>query len=101
MDWYPNDISPFKCIFVNMTNEISCTNLKTPTISLTITSAIMKMHNPSLDDDKTLVVSLGTNTLTKDTEYVLQVSLFNLVPNIQKISPSIEFYIVSSNGLVY
>ena len=49
----------------------------------------MQEHNPSIDDDKTLVVSLGTNTLTKDTEYVLQVSLFNAVPNIQKISPSI------------
>lgn len=61
----------------------------------------MQLHNPSIADDKTLVVDLGTNTLTKDTEYVLQVSLFNPVPNIQKISPSMEFYIVSKNGLVY
>jgi hypothetical protein len=46
-------------------------------------------------------VDLASNLLTVDTEYELQITLFNPVSNIQKISPSIEFYIVSSTGLVY
>jgi len=58
---------------------------KTPSID----STIMKKHNQYLKDDKTIVINMQTNTLTKNTEYVLQISLINPVPNIQKISPSI------------
>ena len=104
MSWYATDVSPHTCIFLNHTNTgIQCTNLKTPSadVPITITSAIMQSHNSLLADDKTLVLDLASNTLTKDTEYKLQITLYNPVSNIQKISPSIEIYIVSGTGLVY
>jgi hypothetical protein len=39
--------------------------------------------------------------LVKDTEYFLQLHLYNTIPSIRKISPSAEIYVVSEEGLVY
>jgi hypothetical protein len=43
---------------------------------------------------------LGSNLLP-GTTYSLQLHLYNVVPNIEMISPSVEMYTVSTDGLVY
>ena len=60
----------------------------------------MLSFNSQLSATKTDVVKLGSNLLAS-TSYHLQLHLYNVIPNIQKISPSIEMYTVSNNGLLY
>lgn len=100
MDWYSANLSPYNCLLVNTTITISCTNLVIPTFPLTITTAQMLKFNPKLSTSKTIAILVSSNLLP-DTPYALQLHLYNVVPNIQKISPSIEMYTISSNGLIY
>ena len=53
-----------------------------------------------MTETKTVAVLLKNNLLN-NTEYNLQLHLLNIVPNIRKISPSAEIYVVSKDGLVY
>jgi hypothetical protein len=85
---------------VNTTIQLDCTNFANPLFQLTITVAQLHEHNPYLSELKTVAVLLKNN-LVKNTEYSLQLHLFNIVPNIRKISPSAEIYVVSKDGLVY
>jgi len=39
--------------------------------------------------------------LLQNTTYSLELHLYNVVPNIQKISPSVEMYTMSASGLIY
>lgn len=100
MDWYSTSLLPYNCIIVNSTINIACTNLASPTFPLTITTAQVLKLNPLLSTAKTVAVLVQSNLLP-NTVYSLQLHLYNVVPNIQKISPSIEMYTVSYNGLVY
>lgn len=100
MDWYSTSLLPYNCILVNSSIAIACTNLAAPTFPLTITTAQVLKLNPLLATSKTVAVLVQSNLLP-NTVYSLQLHLYNVVPNIQKISPSIEMYTVSYNGLVY
>jgi hypothetical protein len=100
MDWYSASLSPYNCILVNTTIAVSCTNLASPTFSLTITTAQILKFNSKLPTTKTIAILIGSNLLP-NTEYALQVHLYNVIPNIKKISPSIEMYTISYNGLIY
>ena len=74
-----------------MVNEINinvaCTNLNAPTFPLTITEAVLKLNNQYLTFTKTVAVLLKNN-LVKNYEYKLQLHLYNIIPNIRKISQS-------------
>ena len=48
MDWLPNPIDPHQCIFVNESVDISCTNLASPSFTLTFTYDAIITHNPQL-----------------------------------------------------
>jgi hypothetical protein len=100
MDWYTASLTPYNCILVNTTIPLSCTNLVSPTFALTITTAQILKFNSKLSTTKTVTVLIGSNLLA-NTEYSLQLHLYNVIPSIQKISPSIEMYTVSYNGLIY
>jgi hypothetical protein len=100
MDWYTPPLTPYNCILVNTTIPISCTNLASPTFTLTINTAQVLKFNPLLSTANTVAIQVGSNLLA-NTNYALQLHLFNVIPNIQKISPSIEIYTISYNGLIY
>jgi len=100
MDWYAGSLAPYNCLLVNTSIAVTCTNLAAPLFPLTITTAQVTKYNSKITAAKTIAVLLGSNLLAA-TAYTLQVHLYNVVPNIQKISPSIEMYTVSSNGLFY
>ena len=61
----------------------------------------MLIHNPQLPDDTTLVVKLHNTLEANNTEHHLQIALYNTVPNLKKISPSIEIYAINPDGLIY
>ena len=42
MDWYSAALTPFRCIMVNTSIYLDCTNFATPTFALTITVAQLK-----------------------------------------------------------
>jgi hypothetical protein len=100
MDWYTASLTPYNCILVNSSITVSCTNLATPTFPLTITTAQVLKFNPKLSTTNTVAVLINSNLLP-DTAYSLQLHLYNVIPAIQKISPSIEMCTVSYNGLIY
>jgi hypothetical protein len=96
MGWYSTSVLPYNCVLVNTTISISCSNLA----SLTALETQVKKFNVLLSSTLTVAVLLNSNLLA-NTPYALQVHLYNVIPSIQKISPSIEMYAVSSTGLVY
>lgn len=100
MAWYSANLLPYNCILVNTSIPVSCTNLASPTFSLTISTAQILKFNSKLSTTETVAVLVGSNLLA-NTQYSIQLHLYNVIPNIQKISPSIEMYTVSSNGLIY
>ena len=100
MDWYSLHIMPFQCIFVNSSITTTCTNLDQPSFSIPNLENKMLAFNPQMDVNRTVVIKLNNNLLP-NTEYFLQLHLLNVIPNIRKISSSIEMYTVSNNGLVY
>ena len=100
MDWYSAEVVPYNCILVNTSISITCTNLNNPTFTIPDLETNMLAFNTQLSNTKTVVVKLGSNLLTS-TNYHLQLHLYNVIPNIQKISPSVEMYTVSNNGLIY
>jgi hypothetical protein len=100
MDWYTTDLLPYNCIIVNSTIAVSCTNLAAPTFPLTITTAQILKFNPKLLTTVTVAVLVSSNLLA-GTTYSLQLHLYNVIPNIKEISPSIEMYTISYNGLIY
>ena len=100
MDWYTTAVTPYNCLLVNSSISIACTNLATPTFPLTITSAQVLKFNPKITTSRTIVILLNSNLLAS-TVYTLQLHLYNVVSNIQKISSNIEIYSMSSKGLFY
>ena len=100
MDWYSSDLLPHSCQLVNTSIPLTCTNFNSPGFPLTITTAHFAKFNSILSPSKMVAIQLGSNILPGVT-YALEVHLYNVVPNIQKISPSIEMYTMSSTGLVY
>jgi hypothetical protein len=100
MDWYTGSLTPYNCLLVNTSIAVTCTNLAAPLFPLTVTTAQVTKYNAKITPSKTIAVLLSSNLLAS-TIYTLQVHLYNVVPNIQKISPSIEMYTVSANGLFY
>ena len=100
LDWLALPIDPHKCLFVNSSLEIECTNLDSPDFTLPFSTDDLLIHNDQLDLDRTLAIKLVDGFLA-DTEYFLEFSLINLVENIAKISPSIEIYLINEDGLVY
>ena len=100
MDWYTSTVRPYNCYLVNSSISTPCTNLASPTFSLTISTSSLSKFNSILSASKVVVVQI-TNSFLANTNYALQIHLYNVVPNIQKISPSVEMYTMSSNGLVY
>jgi hypothetical protein len=100
MDWYSSALSPYNCLLVNTSISVSCTNLASPSFPLTITTAQIAKFNPKLTPGKTAALLVRSNLLA-NTQYVLQLHLYNVIPNIQHMSPSIEMYTVSYNGLIY
>jgi hypothetical protein len=56
--------------------------------------------NSILDTTKVVAVQVKSNLLV-GTTYALQLHLYNVVPNITKISPSIEMFTMSASGLIY
>jgi hypothetical protein len=100
MDWYAAALDPYNCMLVNSSITVTCTNLVSPTFPLTITTAQVLKFNPKLVTAKTVAVLINSNLLA-NTAYYLQLHLYNVIPSIQKISPSIEIHTVSYNGLVY
>ena len=100
MDWYTSDLTPHSCQIVNTSISITCTNFNSPAFTLSITTADFARFNSILSPTKMVAIKLGNNLL-QGTTYTLELHLLNVVPNIQKISPSIEMYTMSSTGLVY
>lgn len=100
MDWYTAAVSPFNCYLVNTSISTPCTNLASPTFTLTIGSNSLSKFNTILSASKVVAVQITSN-LVANTNYALQIHLYNVVPNIQKISPSLEMYTMSANGLIY
>ena len=100
MDWYTADLVPHSCQIVNTSISITCTNFNNPSFTLSITPADFARFNSILSPTKMVAIKLGNNLL-QDTTYTLELHLLNVVPNIQKISPSVEMYTMSSTGLVY
>ena len=102
MDWYSANLVPHSCQFVNTSIPITCDNFASPSPSfgMTITTANFAKFNSIFSTGKMVAIKLGSNLL-QNTEYALELALTNVVPNIQKISPSIEMYAMSSTGLIY
>ena len=100
MDWYTSDVNPHSCQIVNTSIAITCTNFNTPTFTLPFTTADFARFNSILSPTKMVAIKLGSNLL-QNTDYALELHLLNVVPNIQKISPSVEMYTMSASGLVY
>ena len=100
MDWYTSPVTPYNCMLVNTSISVRCTNFQTPTFTLTASTTNFQKFNALLDTSKVVAIELGSNLLPS-TKYSLQLHLFNVVPNIQKISPSVEMYTVSADGLIY
>lgn len=100
MDWYTSAVTPYNCLLVNTSIAVRCTNFQTPSFTLTASTTSFQKFNSILATNKVVVVELGSNLLPA-TKYSLQLHLYNVVPNIQKISPSVEMYTVSANGLIY
>jgi hypothetical protein len=100
MDWYSSSLTPYNCILVNTTITVACTNLVAPTFPLTITTAQILKFNSKLSTTKTIAILVSSNLLA-GTQYALQIHLYNVIPNIKQISPSIEMYTISYNGLIY
>jgi len=96
MGWYTTSLQPYNCILVNTTISISCSNLA----SIATLTAQVNQFNSLLSSTETIAVLINSNLLA-NTPYALQLHLYNVIPSIQKISPSIEMYTVSSTGLVY
>ena len=57
-------------------------------------------HNSQLDTTRTLAILLEDG-IAADTEYFLEFTLYNVVENLAKISPSMEVYLINVDGLVY
>ena len=100
MDWYSSTINPHHCQLVNTTIPVTCTNFNSPSFTLTISTSDFTRFNSILSPTKMIAIKLGSNLL-QDVTYALEIHLLNVVPNIQKISPSVEMYTMSSTGLVY
>lgn len=100
MDWYTTAVLPRNCILVNTSIATSCTNLDSPTFTLTISKTNLANFNSKLSPTKVVAVQIGSNLLA-GTAYALQLHLYNVVPSIKKISPSVEMYTMSANGLIY
>lgn len=93
-------MNPRNCYLVNTSISTPCTNLASPTITLTISSSSFAKFNTALNASKVVAVQI-TSSLLANTVYALQVHLYNVVPLIQKISPSVEMYTMSADGLIY
>jgi hypothetical protein len=63
MTWYSASLSPYNCILVNTSIPLSCTNLASPTFSLTITTAQILKFNSRLSTTRTVAVLVGSNLL--------------------------------------
>ena len=100
MDWYTSALSPHSCQLVNTSIPLRCTNFAAPTFTLTATTTDFAKFNSIFDTSKMVVIEIGSN-LVHSTTYALELHLYNVVPNIQKISPSIEMYTMSASGLIY
>jgi len=100
LDWYTTDVTPRNCILVNTSIVTSCTNLASPTFTLTISASNLASFNSKLASNKVIAVQVGSS-LSANTAYSLQLHLYNVVPSIEKISPSVEMYTMSANGLIY
>lgn len=88
MDWYTSTVRPFNCYLVNTSISTPCTNLASPTFTLTISSSSLSSFNSILSPSKVVVIQI-TNNLLANTNYALQIHLYNVVPNIQKITPNV------------
>lgn len=88
MDWYSSALLPYNCALVNTSISVRCTNFQNPTFALTASTSNFQKFNAILSTNKVVAVELGSNLLA-NTEYALQLHLYNVVPNIQKISPSV------------
>ena len=100
MDWYTSDLNPHSCSIVNTSISITCTNFNNPSFTLSIATSDFTRFNSILSPTKMVAIKLGNNLL-QDTTYALELHLLNVVPNIQKISPSVEMYTMSATGLIY
>ena len=67
---------------------------------MTISSANLASFNSKLSATKVVAVQLASNLLA-NTAYALQIHLFNVIPSISKISPSVEMYTMSADGNIY
>jgi len=81
MDWYSSAVNPYNCILVNTSIATACTNLASPTISLTISASNFAKFNSILSPTKVIAVLVRSNLLA-GTTYALQLHLYNVVPNI-------------------
>ena len=100
MDWYSADVEPHQCLLVNTSISVQCTNFASPSFTITATTATFAKFNDKLSAGKVVIIEVQSNLLP-NTTYALQIHLKNVVPNIQKISPSIEMYTMSASGLIY
>lgn len=100
MEWYSSALLPYNCALVNTSISVRCTNFNSQTFTVTASVNNFKKFNDILDRSKVVAVELGSNLLA-NTTYALQLHLYNVVPNIQKISPSVEMYTISADGLIY
>jgi hypothetical protein len=104
MDWLTSSLRPYSCNLVNTAIRIRCTNLGTPDFGYSFTMATLLNFNSQLDSSRTMVIEL-LDPLPKNVGanagYRLEFGLFNLVENIKKISPSLEMYSLSKNGLIH
>ena len=88
MDWYTSDLTPHSCQLVNTSIPITCTNFNSPSFTLSITTSDFARFNSIISPTKVVAIKLGSNLLASTT-YALELHLLNVVPNIQKISPSV------------
>jgi|688.fasta_scaffold283292_1 hypothetical protein len=58
MDWLSDIIKPYSCILVDSNISISCTNLDTPTFSLGFSVTTLRVFNPQIIANKTIVIKL-------------------------------------------
>ena len=100
MDWYSSDLLPHSCQLVNTSIALTCTNFNSPSFALPFSTSDFARFNSILSPAKMVAIRLGSNILPSTT-YALELHLLNVVPNIQKISPSVEMYTMSETGLVY
>lgn len=81
MDWYSSAVSPYNCILVNTSIPTTCTNLASPSFTLTISATNLAKFNSLLSPSKVIAVLVQSNLLA-GTTYALQLHLYNVVPNI-------------------